>query len=173
MPPRVYFDTSVWMAPYDDSDARENQSEIVVAIRRVVEWHENTKVEIVMSRQIVTELEHHLLNARTCNKAKQALKLIDELKPQHLPRTPADCARAICGEARCGVGPKFRDLPKDEADREVIEYMTENGVDFYVSLDFGHIMKESTKKALESRLDAEKSKIVTPQQLVARLSPDT
>ena len=87
-----------------------------------------------------------------------------------MSRTPAECGKAICGEAICGVVPKFRDLPKDEADRELVEYMTKNGVDFCVSLDFDHIMKESTKKELESRLDAERSKIVTPQELVAKLS---
>lgn len=171
MPPRIYFDTSVWMAPYDDSDAREGQSDIVTAIERVVEWHENAKVEIVTSRQVLTELEGHLLNARTRDKAKLAMELMCELRPQHLPRNPADLGKAILGEMRLGVAPKFRDVPRDEGDREVTEYLTRNDVDFYVSLDFRHIMNETTKKELESRLDAEKSKIVTPQELVARLSP--
>jgi hypothetical protein len=161
------------MALYDDPNVRENQSEIVTALRRIVECHESGKVEVVTSREVVGELVNHLLDARKCDKARQALDLMGKLKPQHLPRTPADCGKAICGEARCGVGPKFRDLPRDEEDREVMEYMTENGVDFYVSLDFEHILKEGMKENLESRLEAERSRIVTPQQLIAELCPDS
>jgi len=133
---------------------------------------ESGKVEVVTSREVVGELENHLLDARTRDKASQALELMCKLKPQHLPRAPADLGKAILGEMRLGVGPKFRDAPKDEADREVVEYMTENGVDFYVSLDFEHILKKGMKENLESRLEAERSRIVTPRQLIAELCPD-
>ena len=173
MAPKAYFDTCVWMALYDDPNARENQSEIVTALRRIVECHESGKVEVVTSREVVGELENHLSDARTCNKASQALELMGKLKPQHLPRAPADWGKLIWGEMRWGVALKFRDAPKDEADREVIEYMTENGVDFYVSLDFKHILKKGMKENLELRLEAERSRIVTPQQLIAELCPDS
>jgi hypothetical protein len=36
MAPKAYLDTCVWMALYDDPNVRENQSEIVTALRRIV-----------------------------------------------------------------------------------------------------------------------------------------
>lgn len=171
MTPRAYLDTSVWMAPYDDSNSRNNQPDIVRAIKRIVECHESGKIELVTSRQVMSELENHLSDSRTCNKASQALQVIRNLGLRQLPRAPADYGKAFYGEAQYNVGPKFQDAPKDEADREVMEYLTENGVDFYVSLDFEHILRESAKRELDPRL-AERCRIVTPQQLIAELWPD-
>lgn len=165
----AYFDTSVWLAPYDSSHARSNQAEVVVSIERICDCHKERALRLVTSSKVLDELRNQLSNPEKRDKAIRALKHIDELKTDRLPRTPADLDKLVLDEGRLDVAPKFRDIPKHEPDRDVIEYATENKLDFFVSLDERHILNEDTKRELESRLSSDETKVVTPQELAGML----
>jgi predicted nucleic acid-binding protein len=123
------------------------------------------RLQLFTSTKVLEEMHNQLSNPEKSAKASKALKHIDELQIGRLPRAPADFGKAIFGEARYGVAPKFRDIPEHDKDKDVIEYATENELDFFVSLDERHILNEFTKRQLESRLRSEGTKVVTPQEL--------
>lgn len=82
---------------------------------------------------------------------------------------PADLEKAILDKARFDVAPKFTDIPEHDPDKDVIEYATENELDFFVSLDEKHILNKDARRELESRLRSEGTKVVTPQELAGAL----
>jgi predicted nucleic acid-binding protein len=166
---KVYFDTSVWLAPYDSPCSRLNQDEVVASITRICDHHKRGALQLVTSTKVLEEMSKQLSNPEKRDKASRALKRIDELQIDRLPRAPADLGKLVLDEARFDVAPKFRDIPKHDPDKDIIEYATENKLDFFVSLDEKHILNESTKRELESRLRSEGTKVVTPQELAGIL----
>lgn len=169
MTPRVYLDTSVWLAPYDQPNARPNQRDVTKAIERIFEYHQQGKIRLLTSAKVKGELQNQLLDAEKCEKARQALGRISQLRPEELPRAPADYAKAIYGQARYNVAPKFMDIPEHEPDQDVTEFLTENYVSFFVTLDDAHILSEDSRREIELRLQNEGTAIATPLELLRRL----
>ena len=160
----VYCDTSVWMGLFDALSERRNQQEIESAIRTLLDLHRQGKIELVSSRQVKAELTNLLTDPTRAEKAKKALETLANLNLRELPRTPADLGKAVLGEMRLNQSPQFTDIPSKPSDRDVVEYLTANGVAFFVSLDERHFLRN--KWQIEERLNTEKSKVVSPQELV-------
>lgn len=56
----VYFDTSVWMAPYDElTEPRKVQ---VPAIEQLINKHKSNEIVLHASRQVMNELQELLQN---------------------------------------------------------------------------------------------------------------
>jgi hypothetical protein len=153
------------MALYDPESDRKDQPEIVAAIKTLIAMHRNQKMELVTSRQVKKELVDNMNFPEKAEKAHKALETITTLNLRELPRTPADIGKTIIGEMRLGQERKFNGFPENAADREIAEYLTANGVSFFVSLD-KHFIRRTRRSQLKNRLASEGTQVLTPPELV-------
>lgn len=158
MVPKVYFDTSVWISPYDDW----RDETTVLAVQRIIEAHKDRRIQLCTSRQVIKELQELLKNPDKSSKAQRALTALTSLNLLSLPYTPGIFGKAVFGEAIFDQETKFSDSSLKEPDREIAEFITANNVDFFASVDSDFF---NIKKDIESRLQREHTSVVTPDQL--------
>ena len=165
MAKRVYLDTSVWLAPYDE--LTEPRKEQISAIDQLVNKHRSGEIVLQTSRQVMNELRDLLQNSEKSGKASKALARIESLHLVQLPFTIAVFGRAVFGEARFGQGPKFDEISLKEKDKLIAEFMTANNLDYFVSVDNDFLNRKAEIEALLAR---EQTTVLEPQELVRRLS---
>jgi predicted nucleic acid-binding protein len=161
----VYFDTSVWLAPYDElTEPRRIQ---VPAIERLINKHKSNEIVLHTSRQVLNELRDLLQNREKAEKASRALERLGSLHLKQLPFTIAVYGRGVYGEARYGQEPKFDEISLKEKDRLIAEFMTANNLDYFVSVDKDFLKR---KAEIEALLADEHTRILEPQELLTELS---
>jgi predicted nucleic acid-binding protein len=162
----VYFDTSVWMAPYDElSEPRKAQ---VPAIEQLVNKHKSNEIVLHTSRQVINELQDLLRNPEKAEKASKALQM---LEPLHLTQLPFVVAVynhpfTMYGEARYDQRPKFDETSLKEKDKLIAEFMTANNLDYFVSVDEDFLKRKAEIEALLAR---EHTCVLEPQDLLKLL----
>jgi predicted nucleic acid-binding protein len=161
----VYFDTSVWMAPYDElTEPREVQ---IPAIEQIINKHKSNEIVLQTSRQVMNELRDLLHRPDKAEKARKALEMVESLYLTQLPFTIAVYGRAVYGEAQYGQGPKFDETSLKEKDKLIAEFMTANNLDYFVSVDSDFLKR---KAEIEALLADEHTRILEPQELLTELS---
>jgi predicted nucleic acid-binding protein len=165
----VYFDTSVWLAPYDElTEARKEQ---VPAIELLINKHKHEEIVLYTSRQVITELQDLLKNPEKAQKASKALERIESLHLKQLPFTIAIYGKAVYGEARYGQRPKFNEISIKEKDKLIAEFMTANNLDYFVSVDKEDFL--GRKSEIEALLAREHTTVLEPQDLLRELGKQT
>jgi predicted nucleic acid-binding protein len=160
----VYFDTSVWMAPYDElTEPRKVQ---VPAIEQIINKHKSNEIVLQTSRQVMNELRDLLHRPDKAEKARKALEKVEALHLTQLPFTIAEFGRAVFGEALFGQGAKFDEISLKEKDRLIAEFMTANNLDYFVSVDNDFL---SRKLEIEALLAHEHTSVLEPQELLREL----
>ena len=165
MAKRVYFDTSVWLAPCDE--LTEPRKEQIPAIDQLVNKHKSGEIVLQTSRQVMNELRDLLRNSEKSGKASKALARVESLHLVQLPFTIAVFGRAVFGEARFGQGSKFDEISLKEKDKLIAEFMTANNLDYFVSVDNDFLNRKAEIEALLAR---EQTAVLEPQELLRRLS---
>jgi predicted nucleic acid-binding protein len=164
MPKLVYFDTSVWLAPYDKmTPPRQEQ---VPAISPLIDMHNSGEIQLITSQQVTNELQELSKRHDKVEKASKALEKITSLRLDRLPWTLAIWGRLIWGEMRWGQGPNFDDSELKEKDKAIAEFMTANNVDYFVSVDNDFLKR---KPDIEARLQREHTTVFQPQELLKEL----
>ena len=164
MTKRVYFDTSVWLAPYDE--LTEPRKEQIPAIDQLINKHKSGEIVLETSRQVMNELRELLQNSEKSGKASKALARIEPLHLVPLPFTIAAYGRGVYDEARYGQEPKFDETSLKEKDKLIAEFMTANNLDYFVSVD-NHFLNR--KAEIEALLAREQTAVLEPQELLRRL----
>jgi predicted nucleic acid-binding protein len=164
LPKPVYFDTSVWLAPYDD--LTEPRKEQVPAIERLINKHKSNEITLHTSRQVMKELRDLLRNSEKAEKASKALERLYTLHLTQLPLSIAVYGRTVYGEARYGQKPKFNEISLREKDKLIAEFMTANNLDYFVSVDNDFLKR---KAEIESLLARERTSVLEPQELLREL----
>jgi predicted nucleic acid-binding protein len=165
----VYFDTSVWLAPYDE--LTEPRKEQVPAIEQLINKHRCDEIVLYTSRQVINELRDLLKNPEKAEKASEALERIESLHLKQLPFTIAIYGKAVYGEARYGQRPKFDQISIKEKDKLIAEFMTANNLDYFVSVDEEDFLKR--KPEIEALLAREHTTVLEPQELLRELGKQT
>ena len=165
MAKRVYFDTSVWLAPYDE--LTEPRKEQILAIDQLIDKHKSGEIVLHTSRQVMNELRGLLENSEKLEKASKALARVESLHLVKLPFTIAVLGKAVFGEARYGQEAKFDEISLKEKDQLIAEFMTANNLDYFISLDNDFL---SRKAEIEALLAREQTTVLEPQGLLRRLS---
>jgi predicted nucleic acid-binding protein len=164
MTKRVYFDTSVWLAPYDElTEPRKAQ---IPAIDQLINMHNSGQIALQTSRQVMNELRDLLQNPEKSEKASKALATVEPLHLVPLPFTIAVYGGAVYDEARYGQAPKFDEISLKEKDKLIAEFMTANNLDYFVSVD-NHFLNR--KSEIEALLAREQTAVLEPQELLRRL----
>ncbi len=161
----AYFDTSVWLAPYDE--LTEPRKEQVPAIELLINNHMYEEIVLYTSRQVITELQELLKNPEKAQKASKAIERIESLHLKQLPFTIAIYGKAVYGEARYGQRPKFNEMSMKEKDKLVAEFMTANNLDYFVSVDKDFLGRRSE---IEAMLVREHTTVLEPQELLTELT---
>jgi len=139
----------------------------IPAIDQLINMHESGEIVLETSRQVMTELRDLLQNSEKSEKASKALARVEALHLVQLPFTIAVSGRAVCGEARCGQGPKFDEISLKEKDKLVAEFMTANNLDYFVSVDEDFLKR---KAEIEALLAYEHTSVLEPQDLLKLLA---
>lgn len=164
----AYFDTSVWLAPYDElTEPRKGQ---VPAIELLINKHKYEEIVLYTSRQVIAELRDLLKNPEKAEKASKALERIESLHLKQLPFTIAIYGKALYGEARYGQRPKFNEISIKEKDKLIAEFMTANNLDYFVSVDNDFLKR---KAEIEFLLAREHTTVLEPQELLRELDKQT
>lgn len=164
LPKLVYFDTSVWLAPYDE--LTEPRKEQVPAIEQLIDKHKSNEITLHTSRQVMNELRDLLRNSEKAEKASKALERLDTLHLTQLPLAIAVYGRAVYGEARYGQEPKFDEISLKEKDKLIAEFMTVNNLDYFVSVDNDFLKRRAEIGSLLAR---EHTSVLEPQELLREL----
>jgi len=170
MPKLVYFDTSVWMAPYDElSEPRKAQ---VPAIEQLVNKHKSNEIMLHMSRQVMNELLDLLRNPEKAEKAEKASKALQMLGSLHLTQLPFAVAVynhpfTMFDEARYDQRSKFDKTSLKGKDKLIAEFMTANNLDYFVSVDEDFLKRKAEIEALLAR---EHTSVLEPQDLLKLLA---
>jgi predicted nucleic acid-binding protein len=161
----VYFDTSVWMAPYDRlTEPRKVQ---IPAIEQLINKHNANEIVLCTSRQVMNELRDLLKKPGKAEKASNALRSLELLHLTQLPFTVAVHGKAFYDEARYGQEPKFNETSLSEKDKLIAEFMTANSLDYFVSVDEDFLKRRTEIEALLAR---EHTSVLQPQELLSTLS---
>jgi hypothetical protein len=156
---KLYFDTCVWIRKHEDVNPEESRS-----IDKIVEWGKSNKLSIVTSTQVKKELKD-LIIKKGEQKFIDALKTMKEHGKEFLAY-PAfildDPVKGVLGLSKLGDNQKFQESQLSSQDKDVAEFLVDNDVDVFVSVD-GHFTKT---QIVEDILKDGRLKVLNPIDFV-------
>lgn len=160
---RLYFDTCVWIRIFEQVELNEVES-----IKIILNWNKQKNVSILSSLQVEKELKD-LINEKRDPKFSSASKTMKKhckeylVYPAFILGDPVAGAFGLC---RLGDGRKFQRTKLKSQDKEIAEFLVDNNVDAFISVD-GIFTKTNL---IQEILKKHKPMVLNPIEFVVQYS---
>lgn len=130
---KIYFDTCVWIRPYElPSETGEH-----AAIKTILQLVKDKKLRMFTSRQVESELNKHV-KTKDYVKFRRGLSLWRNTEKEFLPYPACvldDPVKGVIGESRLNDNRKFQSEQLKSQDKDIVEFLVGNGIDYFISVD--------------------------------------